>query len=122
VSILFSLVYIIINNALDNNETKCNFSKFMAIPNEEQERECYKAFYDATSNAAIQSQVCAICTQEWLSTKEEQASLLLNPSIREILMDSQATRDGRSKMIVLNEHLERPGLGEITCWMCSDCK
>jgi hypothetical protein len=60
-----------IKKKLENNETEQNFSMFIEIPNKDQQRQCYKAFYDATSNAALQLQVCPVCVQENLATQGE---------------------------------------------------
>ena len=43
-----------------------NFSKFLVIPNEEEEQRCYESFYDATSNDALALQVCPVCAREKL--------------------------------------------------------
>ncbi|KAJ3559330.1 hypothetical protein NM688_g415 [Phlebia brevispora] len=37
--------------------------RFMELPTEEEEKELYQAFYDATSNTALKFGVCAVCTQ-----------------------------------------------------------
>jgi hypothetical protein len=95
---------------------------FMEIPNEDQQCQCYKAFYNATSNAALQLQVCPVCAQENLATQGEQTSLLSNPSVRQILTDPQAMTDRRLETILLNKLLERQHSTEINCWMCFDCK
>jgi hypothetical protein len=60
-----------IKKKIENNETEQNFSMFMEIPNKDQQCQCYKAFYDATSNAALQLQVCPVCAQENLATQGE---------------------------------------------------
>jgi hypothetical protein len=111
-----------IKKKLENNETEQNFSMFIEIPNKDQQRQCYKAFYDATSNAALQLQVCPVCVQENLATQGEWTSLLSDPSVRQILTDSRATTDRRLKAILLNELLERRHSTQINCWMCFDCK
>ena len=61
----------IIDNDSGDDKTKQDFSLFMQIPSEEQERRCYEAFYDATSNAALQFDVCPICAQRKLVTYGE---------------------------------------------------
>jgi hypothetical protein len=94
----------------------------MEIPNKDQEHQCYQAPHDATSNAALWLRICSVCAQENLATEGAETSLLSDPSIRQILTDPKLTTDRQPEMIILNEHLERPCLKEITCWICLDCK
>lgn len=95
----------------------------MEIPSEEQERLCYKAFYDATSNSALQFRICPVCAREELASEGERTSLLTEPSIREVLVMSPpiGNSGSDSDMVVLGEYLERRG-GEVICWMCTDCR
>ena len=39
-------------------------SKFLELPTEEERRNCYAAFYQATSNDAVKMGVCGVCAQE----------------------------------------------------------
>ena len=61
----------IINKDSGDDEMKHDFSLFMQIPSEEQERQCCEAFYDATTNAALQFHVCPVCAQGKLATYGE---------------------------------------------------
>jgi hypothetical protein len=40
------------------------FSKFMELPSKEQVHRCYREFYNATSNKALEMAVCAVCARE----------------------------------------------------------
>ena len=50
------------NSGLGNvNKERRDFSKFLVIPTEEEECQCYEAFYDATSNEALTLRICPVC-------------------------------------------------------------
>lgn len=92
---------------LDDDEGQRDFSKFMEIPSEEQERQCYEAFYDAMSNMALKFRVCPVCAQEKLANEGEQTSLLSEPSIRKILVNSPPIGNRQPNMIILEQYVER---------------
>ena len=68
-----------------NGEEDRDFSKFMVKPNDEEERRCYEAFYDATLNNALRLRTCPICAQEKLVGEGNETSLLSDPSVMEVL-------------------------------------
>lgn len=41
-----------------------DISKFLELPDEARVKECYRQFYNATSNAAVRLVVCAVCARE----------------------------------------------------------
>ena len=41
-----------------------DISKFLELPDEVRVKECYRQFYNATSNAAVRLVVCAVCARE----------------------------------------------------------
>lgn len=110
-----------INDNSDDDETKRDFSMFMQIPNEEQAHQCYKAFYDATSNTALRFQICPVCAQEKLACEGDRTSLLSDPSMKALLVDPRSTGHDRSNMLILDNFVERQG-EHVNCWMCLDCK
>ena len=97
-----------------------DFSKFLTIPTLEEERQCYEAFYDATSNAALMLQTCPVCAREMLAKDGELTLLLSDPSIVEILSVSSNTI-GRGEHPTLLRHLLETNESGVNCWMCSEC-
>ena len=59
------------------DEENCDFSKFLAILDAEEEWQCYQAFYDVTSNKALLLQMCPICGWEKF-VKEGKETMLLS--------------------------------------------
>jgi hypothetical protein len=92
----------------------------MALPSAEDERRCYEAFYDATSNAALLLMICPVCAREKLSRDGEYTLLLSDPSIVEILSRTSEEGGGENAEYVL-QHLLHHEEGTISCWMCIDC-
>jgi hypothetical protein len=41
-----------------------DLSKFLELPTEAERKECYRRFYEATSNANVVVEVCAVCARE----------------------------------------------------------
>jgi hypothetical protein len=39
-------------------------SKFLNLPSEDEVKDCYRAFFEATSNNGLQTFICAICARE----------------------------------------------------------
>lgn len=75
------------------DEEERDFTKFLVIPNEEEEQRCYEAFYDATSNEALALRVCPVCAREKFKRDGEESWLLLDPSVVEVLtMDGNGTQ------------------------------
>ncbi|RDX46829.1 hypothetical protein OH76DRAFT_1355491 [Lentinus brumalis] len=44
--------------------------KFMELPSEDVVRDCYRQFFNATSNKAVEHSVCAVCAREVLVSEE----------------------------------------------------
>ena len=61
---------------LVSGEQDCDFSMFMSLPSTEEERSCYEAFYDATSNETLVFLTCAVCVQEKMAREGEQTMML----------------------------------------------
>ena len=68
-----------------DDEEMCNFAKFMVVPTIEEERRCLEAFYDATSNDALQFKTCAVCTREKLGSDGEHTTILSDQSVVDVL-------------------------------------
>lgn len=49
-------------------------SKFMELPSKDRVKECYREFYDATSNAAVEMAVCGVCARE-VSVRTDRVSV-----------------------------------------------
>jgi hypothetical protein len=94
----------------------------MTIPSIDEERRCYEAFYDATSNDALSFQTCPICARKKLKREGEETALLSDSSVTDILMTPSADelRRKRGKSAILRHLLEIDDTG-ITCWICWDC-
>lgn len=94
----------------------------MAIPIVEEERLCYEAFYDATSNAALSMMICPVCGCE-MQARDGEHTLLLSdpsPSIIDILSSTCDDEDGDNTEFILR-HLLRNEEGTVSCWICGDC-
>ena len=89
----------------------------MVLPSIERERECYRAFYEATSNKALSFQICAVCGREKMAKDGDRSFLLSDPSIADVLRSS-CTNGGEE--IVIRSLLEVEE-GTVSCWMCLDC-
>ena len=101
-----------------NDEQERDLSKFMIVPDIDDEKHCYEAFYDATSNDALFLKTCPVCGREKLSGEGEETFLLSDPTISEILMTT--TSDIQKKDVVL-QHLLEVNEGGVHCWMCFEC-
>ena len=62
-----------------------DLSKFMVVPTEEEERSCYEAFYDSTSNEAIRMEICPVCARQKLARDGKRTSLLSDESVMAVL-------------------------------------
>ena len=105
---------------LEVNEGQRDFGKFMEIPTVEEERSCYEAFYDATSNAALSMMVCPVCACKKNSTEGEHTFILSEPSTMEILFNAYDAGNGDNSKFIMRDLL-RNDEGTISCWMCSEC-
>jgi hypothetical protein len=107
---------------LVNGEEERDFSKFMALPDVDEERRCYEAFYEATSNDAVSLRTCPVCGREKLAKDGERNVLLSELSVRELLTTSWIDEFGtnRERMVVLR-HLLEVDEGGVTCWVCFEC-
>ena len=90
----------------------------MVIPDKDEERRCYEAFYDATSNEALLLKICPVCAREKLVTEGERTSVLSDPSVLEIL--TTTTGDEERENVILRDLLEI-NEGDVNCWMCFEC-
>ena len=94
----------------------------MDLPNRDEERRCYEAFYDATSNKALTLHICPVCARERLAREGEESLLLSNLSIVELLMMTFNYEHGQSRAYMpILRHLLRDETGTVICWMCFDC-
>ena len=102
-----------------NGDDERDLSKFMVIPSKEEERQCFKAFYDATSNDALKQEICPICAQRKFAWDGEQTSLLSNETVAVILGLFENGRH-RNERSVLWHFLDIDEEG-VRCWMCFEC-
>jgi hypothetical protein len=113
------------NNSLVHGEEHRDFSKFMTIPNADEERNCYQSFYDATSNAALSLKVCVVCARERFANEGEQSNLLSNPSVVHVLCGVKKTvnggEDDEVDKAVMRELLDVDE-GGVFGWLCFDCE
>lgn len=99
-------------------ETERDFSNFMTIPTEQEERSCYEAFYNATSNEALLLQTCPICGREKLDREGQRTMILSDETVLEVLTINGG-RDEEEKVIL--RHLLEINEGGVSCWMCLEC-
>ena len=97
-----------------------DFSKFMEIPNAEEEHHCYECFYKATSNEALLLHTCPVCAREKLARDGQRTSILSDESIVEVLLTTVGNDRVDERMVILRELLEIDE-GAVSCWMCMDC-
>ena len=92
----------------------------MVVPNADEERLCYEAFYEATSNEALSLKTCPVCAREKLSKEGEETMLLSDETVIEVLTSSSSDeRPGGTTMIL--QHLLEMNEGGVGCWMCFEC-
>ena len=103
-------------NFLVSGEGDRDFSKFMEILDAEEERGCYEAFYDSTSNAVLRLETCPVCGEEKLAREGDETNILSDPSVVEVL---QVENAGSNEVIL--EHLLERNEGGVNCWMCFEC-
>ena len=106
---------------LDCGEPERDFSKFMSIPSADEERKCYEAFYDATSNDSLLFLTCPICARKKLVREGDRSMLLSEPSVVEVLTGSTSRPEVKDVEKVVLRHLLQTDEGGISCWMCFDC-
>lgn len=99
-----------------NLEGKRDFSRFMVLPSEDEERQSFQAFYDATSNDALLRRVCPICSRERSVKEGERTMLLSDQGVRSILESTVTGGEGN----VLRSLLDVDE-GVVSCWMCFEC-
>ena len=106
----------LINMITVRGEGQRDFSKFMVVPNADEERHCYESFFDATSNEALTLQVCPVCAREKLDRDGEYNSLLSDETVVEVL---ESGRVGEGSVIL--RHLLEIDERGVNCWMCWEC-
>jgi hypothetical protein len=67
------------------NKEGCDFLKFLMIPDEEEERRCYEAYYDAMATEVLALAICPVCGHENFKKEGEESWLLNDLSMMEIL-------------------------------------
>jgi hypothetical protein len=97
-----------------------DFSKFLEIPNADEDRHCYERFYDATSNKALSLQICPVCARERFAKEGETSFLLSDPGVMEILTRNCTNTIEENRTVILR-HLLDIKEGSVSCWMCFDC-
>ena len=97
-------------------------SKFLSLPTVDEERQCYAAFYDATSNNALRLRTCPICGRQRLQKEGDRTTILSDPSVVEVLARTHEDNDTRQdgEMVILQDLLEIEE-GGVSCWMCFEC-
>lgn len=103
-------------------------SKFMALPNEEERHQCYREFYETTSNCAMVLAICAICVQERdVETDHVKEMLMkdipnlggLHPSAN-IIHSAQDLVDGM--LLEMSGIIQSQDLSVATIRICRQCK
>ena len=67
-------------------EQEHDFSKFMEVPNMDEEHSCYQSFYDGTSSEALLLETCPICAHKKLARDGHQTFILSDNSVLVVLM------------------------------------
>jgi hypothetical protein len=105
-----------------SGEEERNFSNFMVVPSSDDEKECYEAFYNSTSNEALSFETCPICGRRRLTREGEKTLILSDSTVAEILTSGRTNDVGscHDNKVIMRELLDIEG-GEVCCWMCLDC-
>ncbi|KAG2359921.1 hypothetical protein BDR07DRAFT_1378337 [Suillus spraguei] len=75
---------------LELNAERCrvaneDHSKFMELPTDEVQRQCFQKFQDATSNKALAMSVCVVYAQQMMACEGQKLFILSIPNIRQKL-------------------------------------
>ena len=97
------------------SEVEWDFSNFMTLPSEDEERQIFQAFFEATSNEALSVQICPVCSRERSAKEGEQTMLLSDQSVSNILMPTIHERENVIHSLLNVDE------GVVSCWMCYDC-
>ena len=92
----------------------------MVVPNAEEERHCYEAFFDATTNEALLLKICPVCAREKSAKDGEDSMLLSDESVIEVLTSTSSNERIGGRSMVLRQLLETSE-GGVGCWMCFEC-
>ena len=107
-----------VNSDIGGEECR-DFSQFMVVPNGDEERKCFEAFYDATSNDVLRMEICPVCARRKLRSEGERTSLLSNQTVVDVLGTLGDGFGGDGYPVL--RHLLEIDEGSVRCWMCSDC-
>jgi len=101
-----------------------DISKFLELPNDSELKNCYREFYTATSNAAVEMVVCGVCAREigmidgGVSVK---ALAEIPNSHRLVPKNSHPAHDLFNGRLLEPRGMERDQMGRTLVKVCRDC-
>jgi hypothetical protein len=98
-------------------------SKFLAVPTEEEVKNCYGRFYHATSNTAVEMSICGVCARECSVVDDQVKKVLLSnlPNTNRLI----PTKSHSAQQLFDGKLLEPTGVmtidDQITITICHAC-
>ena len=102
----------------------CDISKFLELPDEARVKECYRQFYNATSNAAVHLVVCAVCACEvnMRSDGVTECHLSALPNSQRLIpKHTHPAHDLYDGQLLEPQGIVRSGDGGPVVRVCKDC-
>jgi hypothetical protein len=106
----------------DSSDLGRDVRKFMELPDEEELKNCYRAFRKRTSNAGLATGVCVICVREMERAQGQKHVLSEIPNTRSHLVahPTHPVHDTWDGLLILHEHVEGEG-HRASGWVCHNC-
>src|SRR5262245_3824007 len=94
----------------------------MSLPSVRQQKACYRAFRQATSNRALQMRVCVVCARELMSREGEVQWISKLRAIKDVLAPERKFHAHKlyEGMLLVSEYISGSGK-EAFAWICFDC-
>ena len=111
-------------DSMDDEEEKRDLPKFLELPTPDDVKRCYKEFYDATSNAAMERGVCGVCAREIFKMDMALSKLKLSdiPRLQRLfLAETHPDHDLYNSMLLQPEGIITDGNGDRTVNVCAEC-
>lgn len=94
-------------------------SRYLALPSEEREKDCRRAFRNCSSNSALKQEVCLACGREMFAVEGEEIGLEDVPNSQRLHPSKpHPAHQLYNGMLVVDEHINRTN---HRGWICDTC-